>query len=117
MGDAASGHSAGAGQRRGRANSAGSSVLTPPTGMPSLSDLDTSLPTQRTSSPAVPADAPPPPAQRTVIDPCVCGHGHAAHEHYRPGSDCGTCGRMGCAEFRPENGFFRQLWRRITASS
>jgi hypothetical protein len=85
--------------------------------MPSLSDLETSLPTQRRSSPPAPADVTPPPANRTVVDPCTCGHGAEAHEHYRPGSDCGTCGRTACAEFRPENGFFRQLWRKITAKS
>jgi hypothetical protein len=83
--------------------------------MPSLADLEASFPAQRTSSP-VPADVPPPPAQRTVVDPCTCGHSRGAHEHYRPGSDCGTCGRLGCGEFRPENGFFRQLWRKIAAS-
>jgi hypothetical protein len=22
---------------------------------------------------------------------CVCGHGRAAHTHYRPGSDCALC--------------------------
>jgi hypothetical protein len=22
---------------------------------------------------------------------CVCGHAQAAHEHYRPGSDCALC--------------------------
>jgi hypothetical protein len=22
---------------------------------------------------------------------CRCGHGRAAHEHYRPGADCGSC--------------------------
>ncbi len=86
--------------------------------MPALSDLETSFPTQRRSSPSVPApsvpaDTTPPPVQRTVVDPCTCGHSMAAHEHYRPGSDCGTCGRAACGEFRPENGFFRQMMRKF----
>jgi hypothetical protein len=28
---------------------------------------------------------------------CRCGHLRNAHEHYRPGSDCGLCG---CPRFR-----------------
>ncbi|MFC0548836.1 hypothetical protein [Kutzneria chonburiensis] len=28
---------------------------------------------------------------------CVCGHAAAAHEHYRPGSDCALCD---CPRFR-----------------
>jgi len=24
--------------------------------------------------------------------PCRCGHAAEAHEHYRPGRDCGACG-------------------------
>lgn len=28
---------------------------------------------------------------------CVCGHQQAAHEHYRPGSDCALCD---CPRFR-----------------
>jgi len=111
MGDAASGHSTGA-DRRGRSN-AGSSVLTPPTGLPAVPDLGTVLPTQRQASPPVPADVPPPPAQRTVVDPCRCGHGRQAHEHYRPGSDCGACGRRTCGEFRPENGPWRRMMRSL----
>ncbi len=26
-----------------------------------------------------------------VAKPCTCGHGKAAHEHYRAGSDCALC--------------------------
>ena len=38
----------------------------------------------------------------TVVPPptCHCGHVEAAHEHFRPGADCGACGRERCAEFR-----------------
>lgn len=32
---------------------------------------------------------------------CRCGHSRDAHVHYRNGSDCGACGREGCASFRP----------------
>jgi len=120
MGVAASGHSAGAEQGRGHNSAIGPSVLTPPTGMPAVPDLGESFPTQRkdsSCSPSVPAQPPAPPEQRTVVDPCVCGHGRAAHEHYRPGSDCGTCGREGCMEYRAQNGFFRQLWRKLKPTS
>jgi hypothetical protein len=131
MGDASSGHSAGDGHRRGRQSTAGSSVLTPPTGIPVIPDLETSLPVQRRSSPPIhaepvpaepvpaeptPADTPPPPAQRTVVDPCVCGHSQEAHEHYRPGSDCSACGRAGCGEYRPANSAWRRFLRRTGLS-
>lgn len=32
---------------------------------------------------------------------CRCGHPHAAHEHYRPGSECGQCG---CGRWRRAHG-------------
>lgn len=32
---------------------------------------------------------------------CECGHLKAAHVHYRPGTDCGACGRRACPKFRP----------------
>jgi hypothetical protein len=121
MGDAASGHSAGEGQRGGRRSTAGSSVLTPPTGMPVLPDLDleTSFPVQRQASPSAPVEPsqpPAPPVQRTVVDPCLCGHGQGAHEHYRPGSDCGACGRVGCREYRPANSAWRRFLRGVGLS-
>ena len=126
MGDAASTHSAD-GKRRGRQSSAGSSVLTPPTGMPAIPDLETSVPTQRRSSPPAPVHSPTqppaqppapvqppaPPAQHTVVDPCTCGHAMAAHEHYRPGTDCSACGRAACGEFRPANGRWRRFLRGV----
>lgn len=31
---------------------------------------------------------------------CVCGCPEEAHEHYRPGSDCGACGSE-CRRYRP----------------
>lgn len=98
-------------QRRGRRSSAGSSVLTPPTGLPALEDL---IPTQR-----APGDARQAMPPRAVVDPCACGHGRAAHEHYRLGSDCGACGASGCAEFRSaeSGGGLRGLLRKLSGSS
>lgn len=31
---------------------------------------------------------------------CVCGHAKDAHEHYRRGTDCATCGAEVCPRFR-----------------
>jgi hypothetical protein len=63
--------------------------------------------------PDTPPVAPPvPPTPRTVTDPCACGHGKDAHDHYRPGTDCGACGADVCDEFRPEGGGFRKTLRR-----
>jgi hypothetical protein len=31
---------------------------------------------------------------------CVCGHQREAHEHYRSGTDCATCGPELCPRFR-----------------
>ena len=84
--------------RRGRPRSPGSSVLTPPTGLPELPEA-----TAGTRQPVVPA---------TVVEPCACGHPRAAHEHYRRGTDCGACGAAGCEEFRPVGGPVRRVMRR-----
>ncbi|WP_157357741.1 hypothetical protein [Amycolatopsis nigrescens] len=40
---------------------------------------------------------------------CVCGHAKAAHQHFRPGSDCGSCGVQKCPEFRRDKRAERQL--------
>ena len=41
------------------------------------------------------------PSEQTVVSvdtaTCVCGHEQAAHEHYRPGSDCALCD---CPKYR-----------------
>ena len=34
---------------------------------------------------------------------CVCGHPANAHDHYRPGSDCGRCGHAVCRRYQPLN--------------
>jgi hypothetical protein len=35
------------------------------------------------------------------VTTCRCDHNRDTHVHYRNGSDCGACGREGCASFRP----------------
>ncbi|MBT2501644.1 hypothetical protein [Curtobacterium sp. ISL-83] len=37
------------------------------------------------------------PRAQTETATCVCGHEQAAHEHYRPGSDCALCD---CPKYR-----------------
>ncbi|WP_433503739.1 hypothetical protein ACQP04_29205 [Pseudonocardia halophobica] len=99
--------------RRGVQGSS-SSVLTPPTGLPAVDDLatpDVAVPAQRTGpgygteagAPTAPPVAPPPqaPAPAGV---CVCGHEAEAHEHYRPGDDCGACGAAVCGHYTPADG-------------
>jgi hypothetical protein len=95
--------------RRG-AQGSFSSVLTPPTGLPSVDDSatpDFAVPAQRTGTeagaPTAPPVAPPPqaPARAGV---CVCGHEAEAHEHYRPGDDCGACGAAVCGHYTPADG-------------
>jgi hypothetical protein len=88
--------------------------------MPALPGLDSAIPTQRTRSsevsatPQAPPGQPPAPPQRpAVVEPCACGHARAAHEHYRPGTDCGACGAEGCEMFRAEGGRLRRLFRRM----
>ena len=81
--------------------------------MPAIPDFESSFPVQRRVAPPVPADPPQPPAQHTVVDPCMCGHGPAAHEHYRPGSDCGACGRTACGEYRSANSTWRRFLRSV----
>lgn len=47
---------------------------------------------------------------------CRCGHDAAAHEHYRPGTDCGACGAQQCGRFRPvtaRRGWLRALGRMV----
>lgn len=31
---------------------------------------------------------------------CRCGHPREVHDHYRAGTDCGVCGRVGCERYR-----------------
>ncbi|MEJ8278290.1 hypothetical protein [Pseudonocardia spirodelae] len=38
-----------------------------------------------------------------AVDLCRCGHERDAHEHYRPGTDCGVCGAT-CRAFHARTG-------------
>jgi len=80
--------------RRKRHHKSGLTLLTPPVGMPSVPCEQ-----QPTAPPATTAKPP-----EAVVDPCVCGHAPAAHEHYRRGSDCGACGAQACPKYRLEAG-------------
>ena len=67
--------------------------------------------------PVVPAARPAPSGEPERTDPapprttvCRCGHNAQAHEHYRPGSDCGACGAAMCRRFRPQG---RRWWPRL----
>jgi hypothetical protein len=110
MGDAAFGQSADG--RRSRSPGHGSSVLTPPGGLPTFPDLAGAAAERADivrSCRSVP---------ETVIDPCVCGHGKAAHEHYRPGWDCGICGAVDCTDYRSVScGMVRRALRRLGLST
>jgi hypothetical protein len=110
-------------QRTGRTN--GSSVLTPPIGIPVVPDDTGALLEARQSAdvvrpptdpvPAVPAPAAAhiPPVVDALAGSCLCGHGAPAHEHYRTGSDCGACGPGGCSVFRLPGGHTRRVLRRL----
>ena len=88
--------------RRGRRGTTGSSVLTPPTGLPELPDE------VQTVGPPLP----PAPPRETAVAPCVCSHARAAHEHWRRGTDCGICGPDRCSSYRRRGGALRRLLRR-----
>jgi hypothetical protein len=34
---------------------------------------------------------------------CICGHPEDRHEHYRGGTDCGTCGPALCPHYQPDD--------------
>ena len=94
--------------RRGRPRNPGSSVLTPPTGLPIFPDLATAD-AERADIIRSCRDV-----SRIEIDPCVCGHGRTAHQHYRPGWDCGLCGAVTCCDYRPVGGGpLRRMLRRL----
>jgi hypothetical protein len=52
-------------------------------------------------------------AESAELTGCRCGHDAAAHEHFRPGSDCGACGAGRCGRFRRVQGgtSWRDRWR------
>lgn len=45
---------------------------------------------------------------------CQCGHGRAAHEHYRPGTECALCGPEVCQAY---NGPRPSRWRSLLPKS
>ena len=109
-------------QRTGRTT--GSSVLTPPTGLPVVpDDPGVLLEPPRSADVAVPRVEPAPvvvwatpdvPAVHPVpTASCLCGHGSDAHAHWRPGSDCGLCGAAGCSTLRRRGGRVRRLLRSL----
>lgn len=75
--------------------------------MPPVEDFLTPAPAHRD------AYVPAPPMRSTVVEPCVCGHAKDAHDHYRPGTDCGACGATDCGEYRLEGGSVRRALRRL----
>jgi hypothetical protein len=95
--DGARQEGAGAAARR-RRGSTGSSVLTPPTGVPEVEAV-------------VPPVSPVAPRE-TVVAPCVCTHAREAHEHWRRGTDCGICGPDRCSSYRRRGGALRRVLRR-----
>jgi hypothetical protein len=60
----------------------------------------TAVPAPRPAPPREPERTGPPATPSTTL--CRCGHDAQAHEHYRPGSDCGACGAAACARFRAQ---------------
>ena len=69
------------------------------------------VPSQREATQAPPIAPSVPP--KIVIEPCVCGHAREAHEHYRPGRDCGACGAHYCADYRRAGGAVRRSMRKL----
>ena len=106
MGDTISGSSGGP-ARRGRPGKPGSSVLTPPVGIPAVPSSSEAADTVKAPPVAPPA------LPKVIVAPCVCGHAREAHEHYRPGHDCGACGARGCADYRRVGGAVSRALRRL----
>lgn len=96
----------------GRSPGAHPSVLTPPVGLPNLSEA---IPAQRSEPPRLPTRPPAPALPATHAGPttCLCGHPAEMHDHLRRGSDCGACGAAGCAAYQARGGRFRWLLRRF----
>jgi hypothetical protein len=115
MGDSVADRPTGGGGRPDRRrHSAGSSVLTPPTGVPAVPAQRKPRPAPASRKPEAPPVAPPaPPVQPTVVEPCACGHAREAHEHYRPGTDCGVCGATACSAYRARGGSVSGMLRRL----
>jgi hypothetical protein len=114
MGDSVADRPTGGGGRPDRRHPAGSSVLTPPTGVPAVPAQRKPTPAPATRKPETPPVTPPaPPVRPTVVEPCACGHAREAHEHYRPGTDCGVCGATACSAYRARGGSVSSMLRRL----
>ena len=111
MGDDHGSRGSGSAPSRGRP-AAGSSVLTPPTGMSVVpgtvpGDVRDLLSTD-TAWELPSAGAP-----TGFGAPCRCGHASDVHRHWRRGSDCGQCGVGACTAYRPRGGGLRRLLRSV----
>ena len=111
MGDDHGSRGSGSGPTRGR-SAAGSSVLTPPTGVSVVPDTVPDGVGDLLS--AGPAWSPAGPDTPTAVgSPCRCGHASDVHRHWRPGSDCGQCGVGACTAYHPRGGGLRRLLRGV----
>lgn len=73
--------------------------VTPDT--PAVAVPATAIPAPRTAADDIPVVVGP--ATPAAVDLCRCGHEQDAHEHYRPGTDCGICGAA-CRAFHARTG-------------
>lgn len=88
-------------------------VLTPPVGLPETAATGSGPPPSAADG-GRPLDPPAtPPGAARAVGRCVCGHVRDAHEHYRPGSDCGVCGVAKCAAYRRRGGRLRRMLGRM----
>ncbi|MBP2366334.1 hypothetical protein [Pseudonocardia parietis] len=75
--------------------------VTPETPSVTVTVLASAIPAPRVAPDDIPTVAPPP--TPAAVDICRCGHEKDAHEHYRPGTDCGVCGTA-CRAFHARTG-------------
>jgi hypothetical protein len=102
----------GPGSSSSRRRATGSSVLTPPTGVPAV-PADPGHRPDPGPPPRTAPDPPAPPVADAVGSPCRCGHSADVHRHWRRGSDCGQCGAETCTAYRPVDGVVRRLLQRV----
>ncbi|WFG44914.1 hypothetical protein [Pseudonocardia alni] len=87
--------------------------ITPATRIPAIAVPAPRLSTEDGDAPPPVADTPAtqdPTEDRTggaPAEPCRCGHGRDAHEHYRRGTECGVCGTV-CPAYRARNSGLRR---------
>jgi hypothetical protein len=121
------GHQAGPDSSPSHGRATGSTVLTPPVGIPVVPGEAGALlgPDRVSRAPdgsvvplirgvPAPPDVSRPTAPGAVVAPCLCGHPPDAHRHWRPGTDCGTCGKGACTAYRTRGGGpLRWLFRSV----